>query len=45
MAISSLIAALFISAWSLFIKQQDQRAEVQNHPMDPGKKGGNKFSQ
>ncbi|MCZ8158474.1 MAG: AI-2E family transporter [Rhizobiaceae bacterium] len=43
--IGPLIAALFISAWSLFIKQQDQRAEVQNHPMDPGKKGGNKFSQ
>lgn len=35
--IGPLIAALFISAWSLFIEQQDQRAEVQDHPMDPEK--------
>lgn len=37
--IGPLIAALFISAWSLFTKQQAQQAEVQGHPMDPGKNG------
>lgn len=43
--IGPMIAALFISAWSLFTKQQDQRAEIRAQPMDSRKRAEEKSSE
>lgn len=43
--IGPLIAALFISAWSLFTKQHAEREEMQAQPMHTRKQAGEQFSE